>query len=132
MRFKVGEKASASRTVTEADVVLFGGVTGDLNPAHFDEAWARTTRVGGRLAHGMLTAGYVSAVLGMRLPGPGTIYLSQTLRFTSPERIGDTITATVEVAEIIEDKRLRLITTATNQDGKRVLEGEALVMPPKE
>jgi len=132
MRFKVGEKASASRTVTEADVVLFGGVTGDLNPAHFDEAWARTTRVGGRLAHGMLTAGYVSAVLGMRLPGPGTIYLSQTLRFTSPVRIGDTITATVEVAEIIEDKRLRLITTATNQDGKRVLEGEALVMPPKE
>ncbi len=132
MRFKVGEKASASRTVTEADVVLFGGVTGDLNPAHFDEAWARTTRFGGRIAHGMLTAGYVSAVLGMRLPGPGTIYLSQTLRFTSPVRIGDTITATVEVAEIIEDKRLRLITTATNQDGKRVLEGEALVMPPKE
>ncbi|HEY3450357.1 MAG TPA: MaoC family dehydratase [Myxococcales bacterium] len=132
MRFKIGDTASTSRTVTEADIVIFGGVTGDLNPAHFDEAWAKTTRFGGRIAHGMLTAGYVSAVVGMKLPGPGAIYLSQSLKFTAPVRIGDTITAKVEVAEIIENKRLRLLTTATNQDGKVVLEGEALVLPPRE
>lgn len=132
MRFKVGDKAATARTVTEADVVLFGGVTGDLNPAHTDEVWAKGTRFGGRIAHGMLSAGYISAVLGMKLPGPGTIYMSQSLKFTAPVRIGDTITAQVEVVEIIENKRLRLTTTATNQEGKVVLEGEALVMPPKE
>ncbi|MGC4116285.1 MAG: MaoC family dehydratase [Myxococcales bacterium] len=132
MRFNVGDQATQSRTVTEADVVIFGGVTGDLNPAHFDEAWAKNTRFGGRIAHGMLTAGYISAVLGMKLPGPGTIYMSQTLKFTAPVKIGDTITAKVEVVEIIENKRMRLATTATNQEGKVVLEGEALVMPPKE
>ncbi len=132
MRFKVGDKASMSKTVSESDVYLFAGITGDLNPAHVNEAWAKTTRFGGRIAHGMLTAGFISAVLGMKLPGTGTIYMGQQLKFTAPVRIGDTITAEVEVIEIIENKRLRLKTTATNQDGVVVTEGEALVMPPRE
>jgi 3-hydroxybutyryl-CoA dehydratase len=132
MRFKVSDKASTSRTVTETDVVLFAGITGDLNPAHTDEVWAKKSRFGGRIAHGMLSAGFISAVLGMKLPGPGTIYLSQSLKFTAPVKIGDTITAEVEVVEIIENKRLRLSTVAKNQDGTVVVEGEALVMPPRE
>lgn len=126
----VGQSAETARTVTEADIVLFGGVTGDLNPAHFDQAWAEKTRFGGRIAHGMLTAGYVSAVLAMKLPGPGTIYLSQTLRFTRPVRIGDTVTARVEVLELAGRGRVRLSTTCTNQDGEAVLDGEATVLVP--
>jgi 3-hydroxybutyryl-CoA dehydratase len=132
MRFQIGDKAATSRTVTETDVVLFAGITGDLNPAHTDEVWAKKTRFGGRIAHGMLSAGFISAVLGMKLPGPGTIYLSQSLKFTAPVKIGDTITAEVEVVEIIENKRLRLSTTARNQEGTVVVEGEAMVMPPRE
>jgi len=132
MRFQVGDKASMAKTVSETDVYLFAGITGDLNPAHVNEAWAKTTKFGGRIAHGMISAGFISAVLAMKLPGPGTIYLGQTLKFTAPVRIGDTVTAEVEVIEIIDGKRLRLRTTATNQDGTVVVEGEALVLPPRE
>jgi 3-hydroxybutyryl-CoA dehydratase len=129
---KVGDAAQFSKTITEADVVLFAGVTGDLNPAHVDELWAQGSPFRGRIAHGMLTAGLISAVLGMRLPGPGTIYISQELRFLAPVRIGDTVTARVEVEELMEQKnRVRLRTTCLNQDGTQVVDGVAWVMPPR-
>ena len=130
-RLTVGQTAEMSKTVTEADVVLFAGVTGDFNPVHVDAVAAERSRFGGRIAHGMLSAGFVSAVLAMRLPGPGTIYLSQSLRFTRPVRIGDTVTARVEIAERVPAKRrVRLLTTGLNQRGETVLDGEAVVMLP--
>ncbi|HEX6911170.1 MAG TPA: MaoC family dehydratase [Longimicrobium sp.] len=126
-----GQSAEFSKTVTEADVVLFAGITGDLNPAHIDDVAASESRFGGRVAHGMLVASFISTVLGMRLPGPGTIYLSQSLRFTAPVRLGDTVTARVEVAELVPAKRrARLATTVRNQRGETVVEGEATVMVP--
>lgn len=134
MRFDelaVGQSAELAKTVTEADVVLFAGITGDFNPAHVNEVEAAKTRFGGRIAHGMLSAGFVSAVLGTRLPGPGTIYMSQTLRFTAPVRIGDTVTARAEVTEVTPKRRVRLATTCRTQDGTTVLEGEALVYVPE-
>ncbi len=129
---RVGDVAEFSKTITEADVVLFAGVTGDLNPAHVDQVWAEGTMFKGRIAHGMLSAGLISAVLGMQLPGPGTIYLSQELRFLAPVRIGDTVTARVEVEELIHGKnRVRLRTSCRNQEGTQVVDGVAWVMPPK-
>jgi len=128
----VGDKASYSRTVTEADVLLFGGVSGDLNPAHFNEEYSKNTIFKGRITHGMLSSSYISAVLGMQLPGPGTIYLSQELKFMAPVMFGDTITAMVEVIEKLEDKnRIVLDTTCINQHGSTVIKGKAVVMPPK-
>ena len=128
----LGDKSSYSRTISEADVVLFGGVSGDLNPAHFYQEYSKDTMFKGRIAHGMLSASYISTVLGMQLPGPGTIYLSQELKFTAPVRFGDTITATVEVIERIEEKnRITLETICTNQRGEIVVKGKAMVMPPK-
>ena len=128
----IGDKSSYSRTVSEADVILFGGVSGDLNPAHFNEEYSKETMFKGRIAHGMLSASYISTVLGMNLPGPGTIYLSQDLKFTSPVKFGDTITATVEVIEKIEEKnRIILETICVNQRGEVVVKGTAMVMPPK-
>lgn len=135
MRFEdlaVGQAAELSKTITETDVVLFAGITGDLNPVHVDRVAAERSPFGGRIAHGMLTAGLVSAVLGTRLPGPGSIYLSQTLRFTRPVRLGDTVTARVEVLELVPARRrVRLATSCANQDGERVLEGEAVVLVPE-
>lgn len=132
MRFvelSVGQFAEHTKTVTETDVVLYAGVTGDFNPMHIDQTYAEKTQFGGRIAHGMLTAGFISAVLGMKLPGEGSIYMSQTLRFTRPVRIGDTITARIEVIELFPDKkRVRLATSCRNQEGKSVLDGEALVL----
>ena len=111
---------------------LYAGITGDLNPAHINQVEAEKTMFKGRIAHGMLTAGLISAVLGMHLPGPGTIYLAQELKFLAPVRIGDTVKAQVEVIEIIEEKkRVKLKTTCTNQEGTLVLDGVATVMPPK-
>ena len=128
----LGDISSYSRTVSEADVVLFGGVSGDLNPAHFNEEYSKETMFKGRIAHGMLSASYISTVLGMKLPGPGTIYLSQELKFTAPVKFGDTITATVEVIEKLEDRnRIVLETICTNQNGQVVVKGKATVMPPK-
>jgi 3-hydroxybutyryl-CoA dehydratase len=127
---KVGDSAEQSKTVSETDIYLFAGITGDFNPAHVDEEYARKTFFGTRIAHGLLTAGFVSAVLGCRLPGPGAVYMRQELSFLGPVRIGDTITARVEVLEIDRAKgRVRLLTTCDNQEGKRVLTGEALVSP---
>jgi 3-hydroxybutyryl-CoA dehydratase len=129
---KVGDTAEFSKTVSEADVYLFAGVSGDLNPAHLNEAYARDTFFKTRIAHGMLCGGFVSAVLGMQLPGPGSIYLRQELIFKAPVRFGDTITARAEVIEINTKKnRVRLKTTCVNQEGTPVLDGEALVSPPK-
>ena len=129
---KVGDKAEFSKTISESDVYLYAGITGDFNPAHVDEEYARNTFFEGRIAHGMLTAGFISTVLANQLPGPGTIYVSQELRFLAPVRMGDTLTARAEVVEIIPDKnKVRLKTICVIQDGTMVLEGEAVVSPPK-
>ncbi|MDF2564847.1 MAG: enoyl-CoA hydratase [Massilibacillus sp.] len=130
---KVGDFAEHTKTISESDVYLFAGITGDLNPAHINAVEAEKGMFKGRIAHGMLSAGLVSAVLGMQLPGPGTIYMSQTLKFTAPVKFGDTITARAEVIDRNVDRnRITLKTTCTNQAGKVVLDGEALAMPPKE
>ena len=126
----VGRSAELSKTITEADVVLFAGLTGDFNPVHVDETAAARTRFGGRIAHGMLSGGLISAVIGMQLPGPGCIYVSQALRFKRPVRIGDTVTARVAVAELLPRQRVRLATTCVNQAGEVVVEGEAEVWVP--
>jgi 3-hydroxybutyryl-CoA dehydratase len=129
---KVGDSAQFSKTVSETDVYLFAGITGDFNPAHVDEVYAKKTYFGQRIAHGLLSAGFISAVMGTRLPGPGSVYLRQELTFLGAVRIGDTITARVEVTEIDTAKgRVRLLTTCDNQEGKRVLTGEAVVSPPR-
>ncbi|OUQ83356.1 MaoC family dehydratase [Flavonifractor sp. An10] len=129
---KLGDCASVTKTVTETDVYLFAGITGDLNPAHTDEVSASQTRFGGRIAHGILGAGFISAVLGMKLPGPGTIYLGQELRFTKPVRIGDTITATCTVKELLPEKNIaKFETVCTNQRGDTVIIGMATTMPPR-
>ena len=131
-QLEVGQKASFTKTVTEADVYNFAGVTGDFNPAHMNEEYAKNTAFKTRIAHGMLSAGFISAVLGTQLPGPGTIYLNQDLRFTKPVHFGDTITATITVDELVKEKnRAILKTVCTNQDGDVVVEGVAKVMPPK-
>lgn len=130
---KVGDRAEFTKTVSESDVYLYAGLTGDFNPAHINESYAEKTFFKTRIAHGMLSAGFISAILGTRLPGPGTIYIRQTLKFTAPVLIGDTITASVEVAEIITEKnRIRLKTVCENQNGVIVLDGEAEVSPPKQ
>lgn len=129
---KVGETSQFSKTISESDVYLYAGVTGDLNPAHVNEAYAQKTFFKTRIAHGMLSAGFVSNVLANQLPGPGTIYIRQELNFLAPVFIGDTLTARVEVLEILDaEHRVRLKTTCTKQDGTAVLEGEAIVSPPK-
>ena len=126
---KVGDKASMSKTVTEFDVYSFAGVTGDFNPVHIDAEFAKTTMFKERIAHGMLSAGFISAVLGTALPGKNTIYMGQELQFKAPVKIGDTVTATVEVMEKIEAKnRLILRTTVTNQAGVLVTDGKATVI----
>lgn len=128
---KIGDHASVTKTVSETDVYLFAGITGDLNPAHTNEVAASKTMFKTRIAHGMLGAGFISAVLGMYLPGPGTIYMGQELKFTKPVHIGDTVTATATVEEIILEKnRVILDTTVVNQDGEVVIKGKATVMPP--
>jgi acyl dehydratase len=129
----MGQTAEQSTTITSRHVELFAEATGDRNPVHLDEDAAARTQFGGRIAHGMLTAGLVSAAIASRLPGPGSIYLGQTLRFTKPVRIGDTVTVKLEVIEKIPAKRrVRLATTCTNQKGETVMDGEATVMVPDE
>ncbi len=128
----IGDRASFTKTISETDVYLFAGITGDLNPAHVNEVEASNSMFKGRIAHGILVSGLISTVLGMYLPGPGTIYLAQEVKFLAPARIGDTITAEVEVVEIINEKnRVRLKTTCTNHHGKLIIDGFALVMPPR-
>lgn len=127
--FQLGEQASFAKTVTEADVTTFAGLIGDFNPLHVDAEYARKSRFGRRIAHGMLTGGLISAVLGNKLPGPGSIYLSQQIEFLAPVYIGDTITATVEVIAWQPDKRIiTLRTDCCNQDGKQVVTGKAVLL----
>jgi 3-hydroxybutyryl-CoA dehydratase len=132
MTFKAGDSAEVSKTITEEDVRAFAELTGDRNPLHLDEEYASTTRFGRRIAHGMLGASLISAVIANELPGRGSVYLSQTLRFTAPVFLGDTVTARVTVTRAREDKPVvTLETVCTNQRGERVLEGEAVVLAPK-
>jgi len=126
-----GDSAELSKTFSESDIYLYAGISGDFNPAHVNEAYARNTFFKTRIAHGMLSAGLISAVIGTQLPGPGSIYMQQTLSFLAPVYMGDTITACVEVVEKMEKKKVRLKTTCMNQDAVIVLEGEAIVSPPR-
>jgi 3-hydroxybutyryl-CoA dehydratase len=120
-----------SKTITEADLLMFAGVSGDTNPIHLDQDFASRTMFEGRIAHGMLTASLVSTVLGTRLPGPGAIYVSQSLRFLAPVRIGDTVIARAVVAELIPERhRVRLETFCTVGE-RKVLDGEAVLMVPR-
>jgi 3-hydroxybutyryl-CoA dehydratase len=129
---KMGDTAQFAKTIAESDINLFAGITGDLNPAHVNEDYAKNTFFKTRIAHGMLLAGFISTVIGTVLPGPGTIYISQELNFRAPARIGDTVTAHVEVVQIISEKnRVRLKTFCVKQDQTTVLDGEAIVSPPK-
>lgn len=131
-QLKLGDVAEFGKTVSESDIYLYAGVTGDFNPAHLNEVYAGKTYFKTRIAQGMLTAGFISGLLGVSLPGPGTIYIRQELDFLAPVRIGDTITARVEVVEILKEKnRVRLRTTCVNQEGTLVLDGQAMVSPPK-
>src|SRR4030066_1863317 len=127
---KVGDSAQIPKTKTESDIELFARATGDFNPVHLDQAYADKTMFKGRIAHGLLSVGLLSSVLGNILPGHGTIYLSQEVKFLAPVRIGDTITAKVEVMELIPEKnRVKFRTTCINQEGKIVVDGAAWVMP---
>lgn len=126
---KIGMKDSISKTITETDIILFAGITTDVNPAHINEEYAKTTMFKHRIAHGMLGAGLISAVLGTKLPGEGSIYLGQELKFLAPVYAEDTITATVEIIELIPEKnRIILKTICTNQNGVEVITGKATLM----
>ena len=129
---KIGDSAQISKTITEADIELFARATGDFNPVHLDQAYAEKTLFKGRIAHGILSLGLISSVFGNILPGHGSIYLSQEVKFLAPVRIGDTITAKVEVIELLLEKnRAKFKTTCTNQNGQLVVDGTAWTMPPK-
>ena len=127
---EVGQEASLSNTVTEDVINAFADVSGDRNPVHLDEAYAATTMFKGRIAHGMLSAAYISAVFGMKLPGPGAIYISQTLAFKAPVKIGDTVVTTVKLVELIPEKKRARFETVCTVGGKPVLTGEAVLMVP--
>ena len=130
---RLGESASSTKTISDTDVLAFASVSGDHNPVHLDEAFAKTTMFGGRIVHGMLVGTLFSSILGTQLPGNGSIYLGQELKFVKPVRLGDTITATVTVIEIIKDRnRIKLETTARNQNDELVVTGVATIMPPKD
>ena len=129
MKFNVGDNASISKTITDADIHAFADVTGDHNPIHLDDEYAATTRFGGRIAHGMLSASLISGVLASELPGAGSVYLSQTLKFVKPVFPGDTVTARVTVTGIRDDKPIvTLKTVCVNQHNELVLKGEATVL----
>lgn len=131
-QINLGASASFTKTISESDVYLFAGITGDLNPAHVNAVAAADGMFKQRIAHGMLTGSFISTVLAMQLPGPGTIYVGQNLQFRGPVFIGDTITARVEAAEKLDQRKwVKFKTTITNQDGKLVVDGEATVIPPQ-
>lgn len=127
--FYIGEQASLTKTVTESDVTTFARLIGDMNPIHIDDDYARSSRFGRRVAHGALTGGLISAVLGNKLPGPGSIYLSQQIEFLAPVFIGDTITAVVEVTSWRPEKRIVTFKTdAYNQEDKQVVTGQSVLL----
>jgi 3-hydroxybutyryl-CoA dehydratase len=126
----VGQEASLSKTVTEANIAAFAEISGDKNPVHLDAQYAAGTMFKERIAHGMLSAAYISAVFGMKLPGPGAIYISQTLNFKAPVKIGDTVVTTVKVAELIPEKRRARFECVCSVNSKPVVQGEAVLMVP--
>lgn len=131
MTLEIGITAQRTQVITDEAIRAFAQASGDTNPVHLDDAYAATTPFGRRIAHGMLSASIISAVLGNDLPGPGTIYLGQELKFKAPVYVGDTLTATVELVKFREDKRIATFrTTCTNQNGVVVVEGEAVVIAP--
>lgn len=127
---EVGMTATQSKTITESDIILFSAVSTDVNALHLDEEYAKTTRFGTRIVHGMLTASLISSALANRLPGPGTIFLQQSLKFLAPVHPGNTVTATLRVLEVNRDKNKVRIETVCTVGEKRVIEGEALVLSP--
>ena len=127
---KPGMSYTMGKTVSEADIVMFAGVSTDTNAVHLDEEFAKTTQFGGRIAHGMISASFISAVIGAHLPGPGSIYMSQTLRFTAPVRIGDTVKTTATVKEVIVEKKRVILETVCRVGDTVVIEGEATIMKP--
>jgi len=126
----VGMSASYMKTVTDADIILFAGVSGDTNPLHLSDEFAEKTMFKGRIAHGMLSASYLSTLFGTKMPGPGCIYLSQSVRFKAPVRPGDNVTATVTVAETRSDKNFVKFDCTCTVDGNEVITGEALILVP--
>jgi 3-hydroxybutyryl-CoA dehydratase len=126
---QLGMQASFAKTITEADIILFAGASGDNNAMHINEEFAQTTAFKGRIAHGMLTASVISAAIAGRLPGPGTVYLGQNLRFKAPVRPGDTVRATVTVKELSVEKRRVTLTTVCTVGDKVVIDGNATMMP---
>jgi 3-hydroxybutyryl-CoA dehydratase len=128
---KVGQSAMFGKTVTEADIVAFAGVSGDTNPIHLHEGFARTTRFGQRIAHGLLSASFISAVIGTKLPGPGSVYISQTFNFMAPVLIGETITAVVTITAIDDQRRRVTLQTQCLNGDKVVVDGEATILVPR-
>ena len=126
----VGMSAVYGKTVTDADIVVFAGISGDTNPIHLNEEYAATTPFKTRIAHGILTASFISTVLGTKLPGPGCIYMSQNLKFLAPVRVGDTVQARVTVSQLIPNKRRVSLKTVCTIGDKVVVDGEALVLVP--
>ena len=126
----VGQEATLSNTVSEADIVAFADISGDRNPVHLDADYAAATMFKERIAHGMLSAAYISAVFGMKLPGPGAIYMSQTLKFKAPVKIGDTVVTIVKVTELVPEKRRARFECVCTINDKPVVEGEAMLMVP--
>ena len=127
---KVGMTAVYAKTVTEADIVMFAGISGDINPVHLNHEFAAETMFEGRIAHGMLSASFISTVIGTKLPGPGAIYLSQNLKFKAPVRAGDTVQARTTITEIIPEKRRVAMSTICTVADKVVIEGDAVIMVP--
>lgn len=127
---QLGQTAVYARTITETDIVLFAGISGDTNPIHINEEFASQTMFSGRIAHGMLTAAFISTVLGTRLPGPGAIYVSQSVRFKAPVRAGDTVVCRATVTDLVPAKKRATLTTVVSVGNKVVLEGEAVLMVP--
>lgn len=126
----VGQTAAFAKTITEADIVLFAGVSGDTNPVHLNEEYASQTVFKGRIAHGMLSAGLISTVLGTKLPGPGCVYIAQNLRFKAPVKIGDTVVARVEITELLAEKKRANLKTWVSVGPTVVVDGEATLMVP--
>ena len=126
-----GQSAETLKIVGAADVEAFAAVSGDINPVHLDEAYARTTPFQGRIAHGMLSAAYISAVIGTKLPGPGAIYLSQSLRFRRPVKLGDPVVTRVTIQSLDARRGHATLATVCQVDGKTVVEGEAVIMVPR-
>lgn len=133
MNYNVGDKASVGKTISETDVYLFAGISGDFNPVHINQVEAKSSVFGKQIVHGFLAGSLISNVIGMKLPGPGTIYMEQDMRFKKPVYIGDTLTAMVEVSEIVNEGKniLRLETKVLNQSDEIVISGYAIVKAPK-